>query len=45
MDFSKGSWNPGKAFEAGDLGALLSDKSAKRIVDDLKYRYVIYRFS
>ena len=37
MNFKKGEWNPGKAFEVGDLSHLLSDKAAKRITEDVKY--------
>jgi len=37
MDFKKGAWNPGQAFDVGDISSLLDDKSAKRIANDLKY--------
>eukprot|EP00344_Euplotes_crassus_P008057 CAMPEP_0196998096 /NCGR_PEP_ID=MMETSP1380-20130617/3562_1 /TAXON_ID=5936 /ORGANISM="Euplotes crassus, Strain CT5" /LENGTH=468 /DNA_ID=CAMNT_0042414541 /DNA_START=8 /DNA_END=1414 /DNA_ORIENTATION=+ len=37
MDFSKGSWKPGKAFNVGDLSSLLDDKSANRIAADVKH--------
>ena len=36
MDFKKGSWTPGKAFELNKVSDLLDNKAAKRIVDDLK---------
>lgn len=37
MDFKKGQWNPSKAFDVNDLSALLDNKSAKKIAQDVKY--------
>jgi UBX domain-containing protein 11 len=37
MEFKRGEWKPGKAFNVGDITSLLDDKSAKRIAEDAKF--------